>query len=203
MITRSPRTPCEDKQSESLCKHLASLGVIMINEASPSCMMRWSTVDGNVFIRSKTFLYCSSLHTCASDRSALMCLASRNHTTWSHDRRTCNLAWAPKQLGRWALGMNVMGRARMVLGHQWWPIWKREIDHLCHQQYLLRRCQLCGWSDNSIYEPLIKHWNRRKKKYPLDPILCEEQLSDFLYSYFGNASLLENWWMLPVIGIWQ
>jgi hypothetical protein len=28
----------------------------------------------------------------------------------------------------------VMERARMALGHQWRPTWKREIDHLSRQQ---------------------------------------------------------------------
>jgi hypothetical protein len=49
----------------------------------------------------------------------------------------------------------------------------------------------------------MKHWNRRKKKYALDPILRKEQLrASFVHSQ-GNASRFENWCILPVIGIWQ
>jgi len=32
-------------------------------------------------------------------------------------------------------------------------------------------------NDSYVYEPLMKHWNRRKKKYPLDPILGEENIT--------------------------
>src|SRR6267154_5122182 len=72
MTTRSPKTPCGDKRSESLCRHSISLAVTMADgEALPSCMIRCSTVDGSESSRSKTFAYCSSLHTCSSFRSAL------------------------------------------------------------------------------------------------------------------------------------
>lgn len=40
----------------------------------------------------------------------------------------------------------------------------------------LQRCQLCDRNNNGVYEPLMKHWNSRKKKYPLAPILGEERL---------------------------
>jgi hypothetical protein len=40
----------------------------------------------------------------------------------------------------------------------------------------LQRCQLRDRNNNCVYEPLMKHWNKRKKKYPLDPILGEERL---------------------------
>jgi len=56
----------------------------------------------------------------------------------------------------------------------------------------LLRCRLYGWNNNTVYEPLMKHWNRRKKKYPLDPILRKEQLWDFLYSSLGNAYALKT-----------
>ena len=43
--------------------------------------MRCSTLAGNVFSRSKTLAYSSSLHTCSSFRSALVCAKLKRYYT--------------------------------------------------------------------------------------------------------------------------